>query len=67
MSGSGAIVGADLPGKITIGCNNVIGHHAIVGIECQDLNTRYVIFFSPNIFLTLLLFMANFSFSKVGT
>ncbi|XP_077210714.1 bacterial transferase hexapeptide repeat-containing protein isoform X2 [Tasmannia lanceolata] len=34
---SGAIVGAELPGSTIIGSNNVIGHHAVVGVNCQDL------------------------------
>ncbi|GJZ67252.1 probable acyl-[acyl-carrier-protein]--UDP-N-acetylglucosamine O-acyltransferase, mitochondrial isoform X2 [Tanacetum coccineum] len=34
---SGAIVGDNLPGKMIIGCNNVIGHHVVVGIKCQDM------------------------------
>ncbi|OAY75551.1 putative acyl-(acyl-carrier-protein)--UDP-N-acetylglucosamine O-acyltransferase, mitochondrial [Ananas comosus] len=36
-NGSGAIVGADLPGQTIIGSNNVIGHHSVVGVRCQDL------------------------------
>ncbi|XP_020099209.1 probable acyl-[acyl-carrier-protein]--UDP-N-acetylglucosamine O-acyltransferase, mitochondrial isoform X2 [Ananas comosus] len=34
---TGAIVGADLPGQTIIGSNNVIGHHSVVGVRCQDL------------------------------
>lgn len=37
---SGAIVGADLPGRTIIGCNNVIGYHAVVGVKCQDLKYK---------------------------
>lgn len=37
---SGAVVGDDLPGHTVIGCNNVIGHHAVVGIKCQDLKYK---------------------------
>ncbi|XP_020587251.1 probable acyl-[acyl-carrier-protein]--UDP-N-acetylglucosamine O-acyltransferase, mitochondrial isoform X2 [Phalaenopsis equestris] len=37
---SGAIVGADLPGQTIIGCNNVIGYHAVVGVKCQDLKYK---------------------------
>ncbi|KAK6944848.1 UDP N-acetylglucosamine O-acyltransferase, C-terminal [Dillenia turbinata] len=33
---TGAVVGDDLPGRTVIGCNNVIGHHAVVGLKCQD-------------------------------
>lgn len=37
---TGAVVGDDLPGHTIIGCNNVIGHHAVVGIRCQDLKYK---------------------------
>ncbi|GJR51404.1 putative reverse transcriptase domain-containing protein [Tanacetum coccineum] len=37
---SGAIVGDNLPGKMIIGCNNVIGHHVVVGIKCQDMKYK---------------------------
>ncbi|GAB4852752.1 hypothetical protein Ancab_016961 [Ancistrocladus abbreviatus] len=37
---AGAVVGDDLPGDIVIGSNNVIGHHAVVGIKCQDLKYK---------------------------
>ncbi|KAG8077766.1 hypothetical protein GUJ93_ZPchr0007g3376 [Zizania palustris] len=40
FSGSGAILGADIPGKTIIGENNVIGHHAVVGVKCQDLKYK---------------------------
>ncbi|KAJ6815888.1 putative acyl-[acyl-carrier-protein]--UDP-N-acetylglucosamine O-acyltransferase, mitochondrial [Iris pallida] len=36
----GAIVGADLPGKTIIGSKNTIGHHAVIGIRCQDLKYK---------------------------
>ncbi|KAM7509653.1 hypothetical protein LguiA_020106 [Lonicera macranthoides] len=36
----GAVVGDDLPGHTVIGCNNVVGHHAVVGIKCQDLKYK---------------------------
>ncbi|XP_076929961.1 putative acyl-[acyl-carrier-protein]--UDP-N-acetylglucosamine O-acyltransferase, mitochondrial [Bidens hawaiensis] len=39
---SGAVVGDNIPGKTIIGCNNVIGHHAVVGIKCQDM--KYKVF-----------------------
>ncbi|KAL5698266.1 acyl-[acyl-carrier-protein]--UDP-N-acetylglucosamine O-acyltransferase [Ranunculus cassubicifolius] len=35
-----AIVGEDLPGSTTIGCNNLIGHHAVVGARCEDLKYK---------------------------
>ncbi|KAM1178642.1 hypothetical protein ACFX13_018244 [Malus domestica] len=40
LSGSGAIVGDDLPGRTVLGCDNVIGHHAVVGVKCQDLKYK---------------------------
>lgn len=40
ISSSGAVVGDDLPGYTIIGSNNVIGHHAVVGVKCQDLKYK---------------------------
>ncbi|KAL2480237.1 putative acyl-[acyl-carrier-protein]--UDP-N-acetylglucosamine O-acyltransferase [Abeliophyllum distichum] len=37
---AGAVVGDDLPGHTVIGCNNTIGHHAVVGIKCQDMKYK---------------------------
>ncbi|KAI3956883.1 hypothetical protein MKX01_000917 [Papaver californicum] len=37
---TGAIVGEDIPGRTTIGCNNIIGHHAVVGVKCQDMKYK---------------------------
>ncbi|XP_022882646.1 probable acyl-[acyl-carrier-protein]--UDP-N-acetylglucosamine O-acyltransferase, mitochondrial isoform X3 [Olea europaea var. sylvestris] len=37
---AGAIVGDDLPGRTVVGCNNIIGHHAVVGIKCQDMKYK---------------------------
>ncbi|MCO5580853.1 hypothetical protein L7F22_034726 [Adiantum nelumboides] len=37
---AGAIVGADVPGRTTLGKQNVIGHYAVVGIRCQDLKYK---------------------------
>ncbi|KAK9947929.1 hypothetical protein M0R45_003524 [Rubus argutus] len=37
---TGAIVGDDLPGRTVLGCNNVIGHHAVVGVKCQDMKYK---------------------------
>ncbi|KAI8024937.1 hypothetical protein LOK49_LG02G01481, partial [Camellia lanceoleosa] len=37
---SGAVVGDDLPGHTVIGCNNVMGHHSVVGIKCQDMKYK---------------------------
>ncbi|KAK0570815.1 hypothetical protein LWI29_006896 [Acer saccharum] len=34
---TGAVVGDDLPGRTVFGCNNIIGHHAVVGVKCQDM------------------------------
>lgn len=42
MGGSGTVVGDDLPGRTVLGCNNIIGHHAVVGIKCQDM--KYKVF-----------------------
>lgn len=39
-SGSGAIVGDEIPGRTVLGCNNVIGHHAVVGVKCQDMKYK---------------------------
>ncbi|GJN17840.1 hypothetical protein PR202_gb04942 [Eleusine coracana subsp. coracana] len=37
---TGAILGADIPGRTIIGENNVIGHYATVGVKCQDLKYK---------------------------
>uniref|UniRef100_A0A0E0JNE8 Uncharacterized protein n=1 Tax=Oryza punctata TaxID=4537 RepID=A0A0E0JNE8_ORYPU len=37
---TGAILGSDIPGQTIIGENNVIGHHAVVGVKCQDLKYK---------------------------
>ncbi|KAL9224286.1 hypothetical protein vseg_000339 [Gypsophila vaccaria] len=37
---TGAVVGDELPGETVIGSNNVIGHHAVVGVRCQDLKYK---------------------------
>lgn len=37
---SGAVVGDNIPGRTIIGCNNVIGHHAVIGIKCQDMKYK---------------------------
>ncbi|TYH65937.1 hypothetical protein ES332_D06G089900v1 [Gossypium tomentosum] len=37
---TGAVVGDELPGHTVIGCNNIIGHHAVVGIKCQDMKYK---------------------------
>ena len=39
-SNSGAVVGDNIPGRTIIGCNNVIGHHAVIGIKCQDMKFK---------------------------
>ncbi|XP_024458646.2 probable acyl-[acyl-carrier-protein]--UDP-N-acetylglucosamine O-acyltransferase, mitochondrial isoform X3 [Populus trichocarpa] len=36
----GAVVGDHLPGRTVLGCNNVIGHHAVIGVKCQDLKYK---------------------------
>nr|CAB3478152.1 unnamed protein product [Digitaria exilis] len=42
FSGSGAVIGADIPGQTIIGENNVIGHYAVVGVKCQDLKYKVI-------------------------
>ncbi|KAM7277154.1 hypothetical protein ACFE04_019020 [Oxalis oulophora] len=37
---TGAVVGDDIPGHTIIGCNNTIGHHAVVGVKCQDMKYK---------------------------
>ncbi|XP_030953111.1 probable acyl-[acyl-carrier-protein]--UDP-N-acetylglucosamine O-acyltransferase, mitochondrial [Quercus lobata] len=37
---TGSVVGDDLPGRTVVGCNNIIGHHAVVGVKCQDLKYK---------------------------
>ncbi|XP_019101819.1 PREDICTED: receptor-like kinase TMK2 [Camelina sativa] len=37
---SGVVVGDELPGYTVLGCNNVIGHHVVVGVKCQDLKYK---------------------------
>lgn len=37
---SGAVVGADIPGRTVIGKQNNIGYHAVVGVKCQDLKYK---------------------------
>ncbi|GKC43421.1 probable acyl-[acyl-carrier-protein]--UDP-N-acetylglucosamine O-acyltransferase, mitochondrial isoform X1 [Tanacetum coccineum] len=48
---SGAIVRDNLPEKTIIRCNNVIGHHAVVGIKCQDMKYKCVRLQVMNAFL----------------
>lgn len=40
VSSSGAVVGDDLPGHTILGCDNTIGHHAVVGNKCQDMKYK---------------------------
>ncbi|CAN1329313.1 Probable acyl-[acyl-carrier-protein]--UDP-N-acetylglucosamine O-acyltransferase, mitochondrial [Linum perenne] len=36
-----AVVGADdLPGRTVLGANNIVGHHAVIGVKCQDLKYK---------------------------
>lgn len=37
---SGAVIGDDLPGHTVVGRNNVFGHHAVIGIKCQDMKYK---------------------------
>ncbi|XP_022754903.1 probable acyl-[acyl-carrier-protein]--UDP-N-acetylglucosamine O-acyltransferase, mitochondrial isoform X4 [Durio zibethinus] len=39
---TGAVVGDDLPGRTVIGSNSIIGHHAVVGIKCQDMKYKVI-------------------------
>lgn len=41
---SGAVVGSELPGRTSLGNDNVIGHHAVVGVQCQDLKYKVLKF-----------------------
>ncbi|XP_057969113.1 probable acyl-[acyl-carrier-protein]--UDP-N-acetylglucosamine O-acyltransferase, mitochondrial isoform X2 [Malania oleifera] len=36
----GVVLGDDLPGQTIIGNNNIIGHHAVVGLKCQDMKYK---------------------------
>lgn len=40
LSGSGAVVGDDIPGHTIIGHKNIIGHHAVIGVKCQDMKYK---------------------------
>lgn len=33
-------MGAELPGCTIIGRNNSIGHHAVIGVKCQDMKYK---------------------------
>ncbi|GAB2271965.1 hypothetical protein Dimus_006795 [Dionaea muscipula] len=37
---AGAVVGDENPGRTIIGSSNFIGHHAVVGVKCQDLKYK---------------------------
>ncbi|XP_031252393.1 probable acyl-[acyl-carrier-protein]--UDP-N-acetylglucosamine O-acyltransferase, mitochondrial isoform X1 [Pistacia vera] len=37
---TGSVVGDNLPGRTVLGCNNIIGHHAVVGVKCQDMKYK---------------------------
>ncbi|KAF2285152.1 hypothetical protein GH714_038857 [Hevea brasiliensis] len=37
---TGAVVGDELPGHTVLGHNNIIGHHAVVGVKCQDMKYK---------------------------
>ncbi|KAL3322966.1 hypothetical protein AABB24_040187, partial [Solanum stoloniferum] len=38
---TGAVIGDDLPGHTVAGRNNVFGHHAVIGIKCQDMKYKF--------------------------
>lgn len=44
LSASGAVVGDELLGYTVIEGNNIIGHHAVVGVKCQDLKYKVCAF-----------------------
>ncbi|CAN0901362.1 Probable acyl-[acyl-carrier-protein]--UDP-N-acetylglucosamine O-acyltransferase, mitochondrial [Linum grandiflorum] len=37
---AGAVVGEDLPGRTILGENNIVGHHAVIGVKCQDMKYK---------------------------
>lgn len=37
---TGAVVGDDQPGCTIVGRNNTIGHHAVLGVKCQDMKYK---------------------------
>uniref|UniRef100_M0ZHJ1 Acyl-[acyl-carrier-protein]--UDP-N-acetylglucosamine O-acyltransferase n=1 Tax=Solanum tuberosum TaxID=4113 RepID=M0ZHJ1_SOLTU len=39
---SGAVIGDDLPGQTVVGRNNVFGHHAVIGVKCQDMKYKVI-------------------------
>uniref|UniRef100_A0A6N2MZX9 UDP N-acetylglucosamine O-acyltransferase C-terminal domain-containing protein n=1 Tax=Salix viminalis TaxID=40686 RepID=A0A6N2MZX9_SALVM len=39
---TGAVVGDHLPGRTVLGRSNVIGHHAVIGVKCQDLKYKVI-------------------------
>lgn len=53
-SASGAVVGDELPGYTIIGGNNIIGHHAVVGVKCQDLKYKVCVWCGYEILITSL-------------
>ncbi|CAN1191457.1 Probable acyl-[acyl-carrier-protein]--UDP-N-acetylglucosamine O-acyltransferase, mitochondrial [Linum perenne] len=37
------VVGTDdLPGRTVLGANNIVGHHAVIGVKCQDLKYKVI-------------------------
>ncbi|XP_055801033.1 probable acyl-[acyl-carrier-protein]--UDP-N-acetylglucosamine O-acyltransferase, mitochondrial isoform X4 [Solanum dulcamara] len=38
---TGAVIGDDLPGHTVVGRNNVFGHHAVIGVKCQDMKYKF--------------------------
>ncbi|CAN7070416.1 unnamed protein product [Brassica oleracea var. botrytis] len=52
LSASGAVVvGDELPGYTVIGGNNIIGHHAVVGVKCQHL--KYKVYHGDDCFFSV--------------
>ncbi|XP_055801803.1 probable acyl-[acyl-carrier-protein]--UDP-N-acetylglucosamine O-acyltransferase, mitochondrial [Solanum dulcamara] len=38
---SGTVIGDDLLGHTVVGRNNVFGHHAVIGVKCQDMKYKF--------------------------
>ncbi|XP_009590197.1 probable acyl-[acyl-carrier-protein]--UDP-N-acetylglucosamine O-acyltransferase, mitochondrial isoform X3 [Nicotiana tomentosiformis] len=38
---TGAVIGDALPGHTVIGRNNIFGHHAVIGVKCQDMKYKF--------------------------
>lgn len=63
----GAVVGDELPGKTVIGSNNTIGHHAVVGVKCQDLKYKVCLPPPPPVYLVMIMVINPVSCTKSGS